>query len=435
MERKIIHFDQGDVLKHERTPEGFLRCFMNVSKVGDLVYRNADGSTRTEHLSRAELFNKDSYDTLKGQPVTFEHPPSLLTAETASPYVKGAVMPQVVIDSDFLGITSVIYDKATIDAIVSGKARDVSCGYTCKLRKRTDGVYEQYDRVYNHVAVTARGRAGESVGVHMDSIPSQNVWTQIRGDSMSDKTYQIDFPNGGVAHVDSDVYQLIKQERLDAKKKMKAMMSAMSDEGMEDEDDMDYDEDMGKTVAKKDKKKCDSDDDFSRADSLDSDLLNALIEKRLDAAKAKAMDMPEDEEEEDDDEEEMKRKDAADVLNTWIAISSELEPALIRGDAFVDGIEIEDGKLRFDSVDATALKESYINLVGYSEILKGDARFDSKSIDTVFHTAIKAREFVASNQNRQTLDTTLRSERKDSSDARAESLRADKEAGRKRINS
>ncbi len=492
--RNVIHFDQGDVLRHELTPEGFLNCYMRVAKIGELQYRNADGSTRTEYVSKDSLFNTDSVKTLKMKPVTLEHPPALLTAETAKGYSTGSTGHLTVPDGSFLGITAVIHDKPTIDAILSGKAREVSCGYTCDLVKRADGSFEQRNRQYNHVAITKKGRAGNSVAVHMDSVSDAKIWTQIRGDSMSDELFQIEVA-GKVTRVDAETYDLIRQEqqqRLDAEKKMSAMQAKMaklramqSDAPEEDEEDME-DEDM--PVVKKDKASCgtrkdgymkkgkkampepeeDEEDEedmeedeedmeedeyerkdaFDHVDSADTALLEALIENRLLKARQDAESEPEEDEDEDEDDMEIeeddeevemkKRKDAADILNTWIAVADELTPALVRGDAIVDGIEIEDGNLHFDSVDATDLKEAYIKLHKLDDLLSETDRYDSLAIATVFNIAKKSQSRLDSttpkNRSRATLDSAIKNSRHDSSDIRFASIKADIEAGRKRLN-
>ena len=386
-------------------------------------------------------------------------------------------------DGSFLGITAVIHDKPTIDAILSGKAREVSCGYTCDLVKRADGSFEQRNRQYNHVAITKKGRAGNSVAVHMDSVSDAKIWTQIRGDSMSD--FQIEIA-GKVTRVDAETYDLIRQEqqqRLDAEKKMSAMQAKMaklramqSDAPEEDDEDME-DEDM--PVVKKDKASCgtrkdgykakakampepeedeedmededeyDRKDAFDHVDSADTALLETLIENRLLKARLDAESESEDEEEDpeedepDDDEddeeyEDKKRKDAADILNTWIAVADELTPALIRGDAIVEGIEIEDGNLHFDSVDTTDLKEAYIKLHKLDDLLSETDRYDSLAIATVFNIAKKSQSRLDSNapknRSRETLDNAFKGSRTDSSDVRFSSIQEEIKAGRQRLN-
>lgn len=460
------------------TPEGFLNCYMRVAKIGDLQYRNADGSTRTEHVSKDSLFNADSVKSLKMKPVTFEHPPALLTAETAKGYSTGSTGHLTVPDGSFLGITAVIHDKPTIDAILSGKAREVSCGYTCDLVKRADGSFEQRNRQYNHVAVTRKGRAGNSVAVHMDSVDDTKIWTQIRGDSMSD--FQLDFENG-VTRVDAETYNLVMQERRDAEKKMSAMQAKMaklramqSDAPDEDEEDEDM-EDMPKKDASSCKTRKDGykgkgkakvmqmveeeemeedeedmrKDSFAHTDSVDSALLEAMIENkllkaRLDAESKESEPEEEEEMDEEEDEEEYdtkKRKDAADILNTWLDVADELAPALVRGDSVIEGISVEDGKLRFDSVNGTDLQEAYIKLHKLDDLLEDESRYDSLAIATVFKLAKKSKSRIDSeadakkNRSRETLDSAFKgnNSRHDASDIRFASIQSDLEAGRKRI--
>jgi len=232
--------------------------------------------------------------------------------------------------------------------------------------------------------------------------------------------------------------------------KLRAMQSDAPEE--EEEDD---EEDM--PVVQKDKKcgtcKDEADDAFVHTDSTDAALLEAMIENRLlkarlDAENADTTIEIEDEEESEDDEmdeEEVaakKRKDAADILNTWIAVADDLTPALVRGDSVVEGIEVEDGKLRFDSVDATDLKEAYIKVMKFDDLLEDSNRYDSLAIDTMFKLArkVKARVDAADesatpkNRSREILDSALsNNKRQDASDIRFASIQGDIEAGRKRI--
>jgi hypothetical protein len=312
----------------------------------------------------------------------------------------------------------------------------------------------------------------------MDSVDDAKIWTQIRGD-MSD--FQLDFVNG-VTRVDADTYNLVMQERRDAEKKMSAMAAKMAklramQSDAPEEDEEDDEEDM--PVVKKDKASCgtrkdakakakaepmpeeddedmededeyDRKDAFDHTDSSDTALLETLIENRLLKARLDAesksedededMEMDEEEEIEEDDEEyeDKKRKDAADILNTWIAVSDELTPALVRGDAIVEGIEIEDGNLHFDSVDATDLKEAYIKLHKLDDLLSETDRYDSLAIATVFNIAKKSQSRLDSNapknRSRETLDSAFKGSRHDSSDVRFASIQEEIKAGRQRLN-
>jgi hypothetical protein len=219
----------------------------------------------------------------------------------------------------------------------------------------------------------------------------------------------------------------------------------------EDEDDMADEEEKKEEDEEEDMEEEDDEDmrkdSFAHTDSVDAALLEAMIENKLLKARldaeSKESDPEEDEEEMDEEEEDeeeyemKKRKDAADILNTWISVADELTPALVRGDAVVEGIEIEDGKLRFDSVDATDLKEAYIKLHGLDELLESANRYDSVAIDTAFQITKKSQSLLDTgkkNRNREALDSALKgSKRNDSSDIRFASIQSDIEAGRKRL--
>lgn len=173
----VFHVDRGTIFKHERTPEGFLRVHMRIARVGELTYRNADGSERIEVVSPEVLFAKDSTDSFKMKPITLGHPPERVTAENARQYERGMTGHMVTIDGDFLGIVGTITDKETIDAIERGDASEVSCGYDAETVLRPDGKYDQLNRYGNHVAAVYRGRAGSEVRFGIDLADSE-VWIQ-----------------------------------------------------------------------------------------------------------------------------------------------------------------------------------------------------------------------------------------------------------------
>jgi uncharacterized protein len=163
-----FHCDTGTIVRHEVTADGFLRVHGRVAKVGPLLYRDGD-STRTEYVSPDVLFDKSSMDSLKMVPLTYPHPPELVTAENATKYQRGMTGHAVTVDGDFLGVVMTFTDKATIDAIVSGEAKELSAGYRATVGKREDGSYVQLSRDYNHVAVVPKGRAGPDVRVMLDA--------------------------------------------------------------------------------------------------------------------------------------------------------------------------------------------------------------------------------------------------------------------------
>ncbi len=191
----VFHVDRGTIFKHERTPEGFLRVHMRIARVGELKYRNADGTERIEVVSPEVLFAKDSTDSFKMKPITLGHPPERVTAENARQYERGMTGHAITIDNDFLGIVGTVTDKETIDAIERGDASEVSCGYDAPIRLRPDGKYDQLSRYGNHVAAVYRGRAGSEVRFGMDSADEPiEVWVQDADEGTSTPTDQVDLP-------------------------------------------------------------------------------------------------------------------------------------------------------------------------------------------------------------------------------------------------
>jgi hypothetical protein len=111
-------------------------------------------------------------------PVTNEHPPALVTDSNARELSVGTTGEKAEQKDRFVKTTLQITDGQTIEEIDSGERRDLSCGYVCDkdvtpgVTKGIPGVRDgvEYDLIqrnirYNHVAVTAKGRAGPEVSI------------------------------------------------------------------------------------------------------------------------------------------------------------------------------------------------------------------------------------------------------------------------------
>jgi hypothetical protein len=165
----MLHFDTGNILHHELTPEGYLRCYGQIARTGELRYIKSDGTERIEVVTPEVLFNKTSIDSFKMKTVTNNHPPVKLDSNNTKNYIAGMTSNVAVIDGSFLGIAMTIVDQDTIDDIVKGNKRQISCGYETELEKREDGKYYQIYRSGNHIAIVDRGRAGSNVALKLDS--------------------------------------------------------------------------------------------------------------------------------------------------------------------------------------------------------------------------------------------------------------------------
>jgi hypothetical protein len=162
--------DIGRIAEYRETPDGFLDLHISFSKSGPLIYQRADGTLETEYLTEDELFNEDSLATATGKPLTYLHPPEWVNKDNARKYARGSTGTKVIKDTPFAIIVATVHDGELIDIIKSGKAKQVSAGYTTKVVKGDDGRLLQTQRVYNHFSVVPVGRAGDDVRVHYDGL-------------------------------------------------------------------------------------------------------------------------------------------------------------------------------------------------------------------------------------------------------------------------
>jgi hypothetical protein len=180
---RAIRFDRGELKKPKRTTAGFLRADAYVTRVGVFNYLNADGTVRRELRHPDEVFDAASLETLHLIPVTREHPVELVTDSNAKGLAVGTTGTDAEKSGRFVRSSLQVTDGETIADIESRDKSDLSCGYECDkdltpgVTKGIAGVRDglKYDLVqrnirYNHVAATARGRAGPEVSIpRMDS--------------------------------------------------------------------------------------------------------------------------------------------------------------------------------------------------------------------------------------------------------------------------
>ncbi len=174
MSKTVKRFDLSQMTAVERTPQGFLRAPAYLTRTGVFKYRMADGSLLRELRHPDEVFNDDALKTLRGVPVTNDHPPEMVTPTNVKQYMVGFTADGVEREGNKLRTVMTITDEQCITDVEKGR-QQVSCGYTCELDE-TPGVFdgEEYDVVqrkivYNHVAVVDRGRAGPEIRIRMDA--------------------------------------------------------------------------------------------------------------------------------------------------------------------------------------------------------------------------------------------------------------------------
>lgn len=151
--------------------DGFLYDTPILTRTGVFVYREPDGSMRREYRPPQEVFRADSLASYKGKPITIRHPaagevnPGNARSETV-----GTILSEGRQDGQYVRGDVVIYDPASI-----GNRRELSCGYRLDV-EYSPGVspegdaYEwiQKNMQINHLAVTAKARAGSMARLNLD---------------------------------------------------------------------------------------------------------------------------------------------------------------------------------------------------------------------------------------------------------------------------
>lgn len=170
-------FDFGSIRsKPVKTSQGFLKLTGNLTRVGVLTYRKADGGEFRELRLPEEVFNADSLSSLAGAPVTDLHPLGLIDPSNVTKHQKGFVGESVKRDGCFVSAPLVVQDAGLIAAVESGERRELSPGYTCGV-EHNPGTWEgaHYDAIqrgitYNHLAIGPKGwgRSGSEVALKLD---------------------------------------------------------------------------------------------------------------------------------------------------------------------------------------------------------------------------------------------------------------------------
>lgn len=164
---------------------GLLNVVANITRTGVFVYTKYNvetGELETIRQLRHPDDVKESLSSLKGIPVTNDHPKELLSLETTKEYVVGMTSdsPKVIpVDvsydnkEEYVEQAFTVFDAETIDDIQKGK-REVSLGYSLDLMDEA-GTWngEPYDCrqkniVYNHLSIVHRARGGAGCAIQMD---------------------------------------------------------------------------------------------------------------------------------------------------------------------------------------------------------------------------------------------------------------------------
>lgn len=172
--KTVKRLDVSEMGAVTKTPAGFLKVPVYVTRVGVLKYTMPDGTVRRELRHPEDVFDEASIESLKSAPMTLRHPPVMVTPDNAKEYMRGYLTEQIQKDDKKVGSIAVISHQDAINAIEAGM-RQVSCGYQADLYQE-DGEYEgekydfrQKNIRYNHVAIVDRGRAGPEIALRLDA--------------------------------------------------------------------------------------------------------------------------------------------------------------------------------------------------------------------------------------------------------------------------
>lgn len=203
---RVYRWDFAELAKPVRTPDGFLRAEGYITRSGVFEYRRADGTIQREYRPPEEVFASESLSSFALAPLTNEHPPDNLTPENIRQYHIGTIGHPTRVGG-FAKSEVLIFDPEGIRAVESGKTQ-LSCGYACEIVEKPgvhrDSLGEErpYDVTQicirgNHVALTARGRAGPTVGLRRDAEAERlDGWTQTFVDELPDAAFAIVLPGG-----------------------------------------------------------------------------------------------------------------------------------------------------------------------------------------------------------------------------------------------
>ena len=149
----------------EKEPDtGYLYCKNAIlGHVGEQAYNGWEvGITdqKVVYVKREpqDVFDEASLNSIKGKPVTLNHPDELVNSKNFKDYVVGFI-DEVWQDGDNIVGVIVIQDEQAIKAVETGELKDLSLGYTARLVKDEDGKLKQTEIVINHLAIVAEGRA------------------------------------------------------------------------------------------------------------------------------------------------------------------------------------------------------------------------------------------------------------------------------------
>jgi hypothetical protein len=280
--RPCFRYDVSQISDYQITEEGYLKVRARIARTGIQSYTDASGGIRLEYRPEEEVASSEALDSFREKCLTREHPPVLLDASNTKDYAVGFTSADVSYSDGFVESTLTVTDKETIEEIMRGNVREVSCGYKVEYVDQPgvtpDG--QHYDGFQknirgNHVAIVKRARGGAKVRLMLDSADAAvTELTILNQETIMPANIAFD---GVSFEADSALAAAVVAEREDAKASY-ADMKRKYDEMMSNASKMKEEMDA---MEKEMKGKCDSAE--GRADALEQELEAAKA--ALEAAK------------------------------------------------------------------------------------------------------------------------------------------------------
>lgn len=188
--------DLKDSDNWERTPNGFLIVPVTITRTGVFLYFDK-GKFDRRLRAEADVLDEASLKTLRGLPVTNEHPEDDINLENVKKYQVGSVIDEIEIRTEdgitYLDTYISIFDKETQDLVLSGTKTEFSCGYSALIIQES-GIWngEEYDSKqtqirYNHGSIVEKGRAGRKVKIRMSDSEELDVLVQYEKNKNENK--------------------------------------------------------------------------------------------------------------------------------------------------------------------------------------------------------------------------------------------------------
>jgi hypothetical protein len=164
--------DRAPLEKVRRLPDGRIAAVAKFARSGCYTYSGAevgrpDLPTVTVYRPEHEVFSADAMASFAHKAITLDHPSEGVTAANWKSVSVGFTEGRVARDGGFIEIPLMLADASAVAAYDSGKARELSAGYSCDLiwgdGVAPDGTrYQATQRNIrgNHIAQVSAGRAG-----------------------------------------------------------------------------------------------------------------------------------------------------------------------------------------------------------------------------------------------------------------------------------